>query len=448
MTSFRPATKRPSKDRRTEGAAIGNPSARCLPSHVVAPPPELAGENGSPTVPINAEKIDVGDVDPLSYHALGARLPEGRRPQIDGRMSDEVWQLAPAFGNFVQTEPDVGEPATQPTEFRVLFDDRAIYIGFWMWDREPRGIRASELKRDALLRKGDQIKVVVDPFNDRRNVFYFSTNPLGAYKDATGADNGRVQNFDWNANWLVGASRDDRGWYTEIEVPLSQIRYPENVGEALWGLQICRTLIRRNENSCWTPYPREYGPPGIWRISAGGFLHLMGDLRARRRLEITPYVAPSVSRNYAAGTPTDLASPYGIDLRASITPTITADLTYKTDFGQVEADQEVVNVSRFSLFFPENRQFFTEAATIFDYGQSAGLVGGDDQLLQLYYSRRIGLDAQGRAIPLLGWRPRHRQGRRLSDRAVEHSDREAQFRSRLPEAPASRCRRRTTPSHG
>ena len=187
-------------------------SIRPLPlAQVVPPPPELAGENGSPTVPINAEKIDIGDVDPLSYHARGARLPEGRRPQIDGRMSDEVWQFAPAFGNFVQTEPDVGAPATQPTEFRVLFDDRAVYIGFWMWDREPRGIRASELKRDALLRKGDQIKVVVDPFNDRRNVFYFSTNPLGAYKDATGADNGRVQNFDWNANWLV-ASSQGRSW--------------------------------------------------------------------------------------------------------------------------------------------------------------------------------------------------------------------------------------------
>lgn len=132
----------------------------------------------------------------------------------------------------------------------MLFDDRAIYIGFWMWDRQPRDIRASELKRDALLRKGDQIRVVVDTFNDRRNVFYFSTNPLDAYKDATGADNGRVQNFDWNANGLIGAGRDDRGWYTEIEVPLSQLRYNESAGEALWGLQVCRTIIRRTENSC------------------------------------------------------------------------------------------------------------------------------------------------------------------------------------------------------
>jgi hypothetical protein len=378
-------------------------TVRPVPAVRVVPPSrELTGENGAPTVPINAETIDVSQVDPLTYHALGAKLPEGRRPRIDGRMNDDVWQLAPAFGNFIQTEPDVGNPATQPTEFRILYDNRSLFFGFWMWDQDSRGIRASELKRDALLRKGDQIKVVFDPFNDRRNVFYFSTNPLGAYKDGTGADNGRIQSFEWNANWLVGATRDDRGWYAEIEVPLSQIRYHESVGEAVWGLQVCRVLIRRNENTCWTPYPREYGPPGIWRIASGGFLHLTTDLPSRRRLEITPYVAPTIVRNYAAATPTDVETGYGVDVRAGITPTLTADVTYKTDFGQVEADQEIVNLSRFSQFFPENRQFFTEAATIFDYGQGAGLVGESTQVLQLFYSRRIGLDALGRPIPLLG----------------------------------------------
>ena len=383
--------------------ASGQDGPASIPSaRSTVPSAEFASENGTPTVPINTEPIDVGTVDPLSYRARAVRLPPGRQPRIDGRMVDDEWQLAPAFGNFVQVEPDVGRPATQPTEFRILYDDRAIYFGLWMWDREPENIRASELKRDALLRKGDQIKVAIDTFNDRRNVFYFSTNPLGAYKDGTGADNGRLANFEWNANWLTAATRDRGGWYAEIEVPLSQIRYRESAVETVWGVQVCRVIIRRNESSCWTPYPREFGAPGIFQPSLSGLLDDLTGLGSRRRLEATPYVTSTASRNYSAAAPTDLAADYGGDLRVGMTPTLTSDFTYRTDFGQVEADQEIVNLTRFSLFFPENRPFFTEAATIFDYGSGAGLIEGDGLLLPLYYSRRIGLDAEGREIPLWG----------------------------------------------
>lgn len=393
---------------------------RPVPSVRTAPPPAVfAGDNGRPTVPINAEAIDVSKVQPLTYHAVAVRLADGRRPRIDGRMNDEVWQLAPAFGNFVQTEPDVGQPASQPTEFRVLYDDRALYLGFWLFDNEPLGIRASELKRDALLRKGDQIKVTINTFNDRRNAFYFGTNPIGAYKDGNMTDNGRTQNWDWTVNWQTDASKDDHGWYTEFEIPFSQIKYPEGVGETIWGLQVCRVVIRTNENSCWTPYPREWGPAGINRMSGAGLLHGITDLKSRRPLEVVPYVQPAVVRDYSAGTPTKLDTGYGVDLRAGLTPTLNADVTFKTDFAQVEADQEVVNLSRFSLFFPEKRQFFTEAAGVFDYGQAGsggggGGGGGGNGLLQLFYSRRVGLDADLGKIPIIG-------GGRVTGRVGDYS---------------------------
>jgi hypothetical protein len=393
---------------------------RPVPSVRTAPPAAtFAGENGRPTVAINAEAIDISQVLPLTYHAVAVRLADGQRPRIDGRMNDEVWQRAPAFGNFVQTEPEVGRPANQPTEFRILYDDRSLYLGFWLFDDQPLEIRASELKRDALLRKGDQIKVTINTFNDRRNAFYFGTNPLGAYKDGNMTDNGRTQNWDWTVNWQTSASKDDHGWYTELEIPLSQLRYPEGVGETIWGLQVCRVVIRTNENSCWTPYPREWGPAGVNRMSGAGLLHGITDLKALRPLELVPYVQPVVLRDYTTGAPTKVEASYGMDLRVGLTPTLNADLTIKTDFAQVEADQEVVNLSRFSIFFPEKRQFFTEAAGVFDYGAASGGGGGGgagstNGLLQLYYSRRIGLDAQLGKIPIAG-------GGRVTGRVGEYS---------------------------
>jgi hypothetical protein len=166
---------------------------------------------------------------------------------------------------------------------------------------------------------------------------------------------------------------------------------------------VCRVVIRTNENSCWTPYPREWGPAGVNRMSGAGLLHGVTDLKSRRPLEVVPYVQPVVLRDYTTGEPTKVETGYGLDLRMGLTPTLNADVTLKTDFAQVEADQEVVNLSRFSLFFPEKRPFFTEAAGVFDYaGGGGGGVGGGggNGLLQLFYSRRIGLDAELGKIPI------------------------------------------------
>ena len=349
--------------------------------------------------------VDVNRIDPASFRALAVRVSDDDRPRIDGRLDDAVWARATAQGDFIQREPRFGARSTERTEFRILYDDRTLYFGVWAFDSAPDRIFASELKRDSGLRKGDQVKIIIDTFHDKRNAFYFSTNPLGAYKDAHSVDNGRIINYDWNAVWEVKTSRDDRGWYIEMAIPLSQLRFKGSVDEAVWGLNLCRIILRKNEEAYWVPFPREWASVGFSRVERAGVLGGLANVQSRRKLELLPYVTPTVSRDYDAQTPTDTHADYGLDARIGLTSNLQADLTFKTDFAQVEADQEVVNLTRFSLFFPEKRQFFTESAATFDFGTVGSvLTGGDSDadagLLQLFYSRRIGLE-DGREVPIL-----------------------------------------------
>jgi len=341
-----------------------------------------------------------------SYRAVAIRVADGQQPRIDGKLTDEAWRLAPAQGNFVQREPDYGQPSSEKTEFRVLYDDTTLYLGVWVWDSDASGIMGSELKRDSGLNKGDQLKITIDTFHDHRNAFYFSTNPLGAYKDAHTVENGRTINYDWNAVWDNKTSIDDKGWYVEIAIPLSQLRFKTSIGESEWGLNLCRILFRKNEESYWVPFPREWGPSGFARVSNAGVLGGLSDLKARRRLEFVPFILPTASRDYVAGAGADRDAKYGGDFKIGLTNDLIADFTYHTDFAQVEADQEVVNLTRYSLFFPEKRQFFTEGAGIFDFGKAVAGLGGDAAandpgLLALFYSRRIGL-VDGQQVPIIG----------------------------------------------
>ena len=359
----------------------------------------------APRPPASEAPFDIKAVDPESYRAMAYRITDGRAPRIDGTLDDGVWQLAPVQGNFIQREPHYGRPASEPTEFRVLYDDKMLYVGVWVWDTNPAGIMGSEMKRDSGLSKGDQLKITFDTFHDHRNAFYFSTNPLGAYKDANTVENGRTINYDWNAVWNNRTSRDDKGWYVEIAIPLSQLRFRASVDELLWGMNVCRILLRKNEESYWVPFPREWGASGFARMSNAGVLAGLRSLRTRRRVEFVPFVLPEAQRDYVRGSER-AAARFGGDFKLGITNDLTADFTYHTDFAQVEADQEVVNLTRFSLFFPEKRQFFTETAGIFDYGKSvSGLSGemaaNDPGLLALFYSRRVGL-VEGQQVPIIG----------------------------------------------
>lgn len=346
--------------------------------------------------------LDINKIDPLTFRAMAGRVPPGGAPRIDGRLDDEAWSAGPVSGNFVQREPHPGAPSSERTQFRILYDDRKLYFGIWAFDSDPAGIHATEMKRDSGLNKGDRIAIVIDTFFDRRNGFYFATNPLGAMKDAQYTDNSRVRNNDWNAVWECRTSRDARGWYVEIAIPLSQLRFDETIGERTWGLNIARSIVRKNEETYWVPYPRAQGVNGFAYLSNAGVLEGLKDLPSARRLEVVPFVAPQVGRDHQAQRSLTEADRFGFDARVGLTSTLTADVTFRTDFAQVEADEEVVNVTRFSLFFPEKRQFFTESAGLFNYGKP-GVESGDfgPGLLPLFYSRRIGLH-DGREVPILG----------------------------------------------
>ncbi len=350
--------------------------------------------------------FDIKSIDPETFRAMAYRLADGQQPEIDGRLTDEAWTLAPVQGSFVQREPAYGSPSTERTELRVLYDNRTLYIGVWVFDSDPAGIMGSEMKRDSGLNKGDQLKITIDTFHDHRNAFYFSTTPLGAYKDANTVENGRTINYDWNAVWDNKTSIDGQGWYVEIAIPLSQLRFRTTIGESTWGLNLCRILFRKNEESYWVPFPREWGPSGFARVSNSGVLQGLANLRSRRRIEFVPYVLPAASRDYLTQPDAATDAKYGGDFKIGLTNDLIADLTYHTDFAQVEADQEVVNLTRFSLFFPEKRQFFTESVGIFDFGKAGTSSGGDASandpgLLALYYSRRIGL-VDGQQVPIIG----------------------------------------------
>ncbi|HUE87336.1 MAG TPA: DUF5916 domain-containing protein [Vicinamibacterales bacterium] len=353
-----------------------------------------------------AQPFDITKIDPETFRAMAVRIPPGQTPHIDGRLDEEVWTLGPASGDFVQREPDFGAPSTERTEFRILYDDRKIYFGVWLWDSDPSGIMGNEMKRDSGLRRGDQLKIVIDTFHDHRNGFYFSTNPLAALKDANTVENGRTINYDWNIVWENETSVDDQGWYVEIAIPFSQLRFRTTVGESTWGLNLCRIIMRKNEEAYWVPFPREWTANGFARLSNAGVITGLHDLRARRRMELLPYVSPRVQRDFTGPVSTESRTDVGFDFKVGVTDDLIADITYNTDFAQVEADQEVVNLTRFSLFFPEKRQFFTESIGIFDYGKSASSPGGDAAasdpgILPVFYSRRIGLD-DGQEVPLIG----------------------------------------------
>ncbi len=371
-------------------------SARASAQSMATTAAQVPGQNDSGGGPIIT---DITKIDHEAFEAIAARLPDGRAPKIDGKLDEAEWQLAPAQGRFIQREPQYGWASTERTEFRILYDDKMLYFGVWAYDSDPKGIIATELKRDSLLRKSDQVKITLDTFHDHRNAFYFSTNPLGALKDANSTEEGRMVNYDWNAVWENRTTIDEQGWYIELAIPLSQLRFEGGPGDTVWGLNVCRIILRKNEETYWVPFPREWQAMGFARMSGAGVIKGLRDLTPRRRLEFVPYLAPLISRDYDAGTPRKTDTGAGFDLKVGLSQSFNADLTVKTDFAQVEADQEVVNLSRFSLFFPEKRQFFTEGAGIFDFGQNSGSSAGPG-LLSLFYSRTIGL-RDGLQVPIL-----------------------------------------------
>ena len=336
-----------------------------------------------------------GNPDVTKYQAEAYRTFQAI--EIDGDLTEPDWQNAKRIGHFVQMEPAEGKPMTETTEVRILYDEKNIYFGFTCFDSDISKVAANEMRRDGNLWDNDSVYVLLDTYNDRRSGFFFRINPLGAMEDVAIMDSGDSRNENWDAVWDCRAKINEKYWTAEIGIPFSQLRFNRS-DMMTWGLNIGRSLMRNQEEGMWKPVSRTYGWRARYRTANLGSLVGLEGIAPSRNLELLPYVLPGVSR-IEADDDTNGEFKLGLDTKYGLTSNLTADLTFNTDFAQVEADEEQVNLTRFSLFFPEKRPFFLEGAGLFDFGIPRTSFRRPPPLL-LFYSRRIGL-AEEYAVPII-----------------------------------------------
>ncbi len=343
--------------------------------------------------------------------------------RLDGQLDEQVYHTVPAITGFIQQVPDEGALATEKTEAWIMFDERNIYVASRIWDSAPPSEWvANEMRRDSnQLRQNDHFLVMFDTFYDRRNGVAFQTTPLGALSDFAMTNEGSY-NGDWNPVWDVRTGRFEGGWTVEMEIPFKSLRYRPGPDQ-VWGVQLRRGIRRKSEYAYITPLPISAaggggGTMGVFRISAAATLVGLEPPSGSKNLEIKPYGIGGLTTDLNASPPKRDAGngDFGVDVKYGITQNLTADFTYNTDFAQVEVDEQQVNLTRFSLFFPEKREFFLEGRGIFDFarggvgggfggalrrgGSGGGFFGGGNAPT-LFYTRRIGLDG-GTIVPILG----------------------------------------------
>lgn len=318
--------------------------------------------------------------------------------KVDGVLDEPVWQSVQPIRQLYQIQPDQGEPATEQSEVRILYDDKRLYFGFIFFDEMDK-IVANDMRRDSSgLRSNDYGFLLLDTYNDRRNAVFLRFTPVGGMEDTAVSNSGGSLNTSWDIVWECRCRINEDNWTVEIAIPFSQLRF-EQRDVMNWGLNFGREIARKREIAAWNEAPKTYGGLAKYRTAYFGTLEGLEGISPSRHLELLPYVLPGAG--YGSSTEeTEGVFEAGLDLKYGVTPNLTADLTFNTDFAQVEADQEQVNLTRFDLFFPEQRPFFLEGASIFDVGIPRPSFRRPPPLL-LFYSRRIGL-ARGLAIPILG----------------------------------------------
>ena len=321
---------------------------------------------------------------------------------FDGYLDEPAWQRAEPATHFKQREPENGEAATERTEIRILYDQNNLYIGVLCFDSQPDKIIANSLVRDSDLEGDDKITIAIDTYLDHRTGFVFATNPNGARFDAFQAAPEHEPNENWNGVWDVRTRITPKGWQAEILIPFKTLRF-RNRKEQVWGINFQRIIQRKNEEDLWSGYAYN---EGITYLSAAGELHGLVDLKRGHQIEFFPYAKFGIQRQDSDDPSQDVLRRTGFNIKYGLTPTLTAAFTVNTDFAQVEADQERINLTRFSLYYPEKREFFLEGADIFRFGR---FYSG-----QVFYSRRIGLSEEGEQIPILS-------GARLTGRAGKYS---------------------------
>ncbi len=320
-----------------------------------------------------------------------AAVPAATAIRVDGDLTDEVWQRAPVITGFKQRDPRDGAPATFETEARVAYDDAAIYVAVQANDPEVRKLIGLRTRRDEHS-PSDWIRVIIDSFRDRRSGYEFAVNPAGVKQDSYWFNDGN-NDQGWDAVWDVAVSRFERGWRAEFRIPFSQLRY-HPAADATFGFAIVRHIGRLNETSTWPLLSR----------NANGYVSSFGDLtglrltRSAKRLELVPYAVGDVKTQQIDGVNplvkgTDPNASLGLDMKYALRPGLTLTATVNPDFGQVEADPAVVNLSAFETFFNERRPFFVEGSGVFRFDTDCN----DGQCSGLFYSRRIGRSPRGTA---------------------------------------------------
>src|SRR6266550_5760888 len=325
--------------------------------------------------------------------------------RVDGRLDEPLYISVPPISDFVQQEPEEGAPSTEKTEMWLAFDADNLYVAFRCWESEPDQVVANEMRRDGpnMWQGNDLVAFSLDTFRDRRNSFNFITNALGGRDDGQ-VTNERQWNGDWNTVWDVRAGRFEGGWTAEFAIPFKSLRYQPG-REQVWGLNAFRTNRWKNEISYITHVPAARGQSALYQGATEATLVGLEAPSDSRTIELKPYAISDLTTNRIT-TPAvahDLNANVGFDAKYGLTQNMAADFTYNTDFAQVEADEQQVNLTRFSLFFPEKREFFLENQGTFAFGGAAagGFSAANSDVPILFYSRRIGLD-DGRPIPIIG----------------------------------------------
>ena len=327
-------------------------------------------------------------------------------PRIDAVLDEEVYSRVTPITGFIQQEPDEGQPATEQTFVWLTYDDKYLYVGARCRDSQPHRIIANDMRRDGRnVSANDNFSIIFDTFHDRRNGYEFLMNSIGGAWDTQIMDE-RDVNRDWNVPWIPSSRQDAEGWTVEMAIPFRSLRY-RGSGPQVWGINIRRNVRWKSELSYLNPVPRQYGPRGILRLSQAATLVGLEAPPASLNLDVKPYAVGNVKADRALDPDfRDRAdADAGFDVKYGITPGMTADFTYRTDFAQVEDDDQQVNLTRFNPLFPEKREFFLEGQGIFAFGgaqTSAATSTTTNPALNtpvLFFSRRIGLSGN-RAVPI------------------------------------------------
>lgn len=323
---------------------------------------------------------------------------------IDGILSESDWQRAQPSPQFTQIEPYQGEAPNFRTDVKVLYNRRYLYFGVISHDPQGRkAIRATDFRRDFDFQRHDLVSLAFDAFNDKRNAISFATNAYGVQRDLLAFDD-LYYDIDWNGLWQVRTARTDTGWTAEIAIPWQTLRYPKSTDTLQsWGFNIYRNRRLTNEITAFSQFPRSFSAV---RMDYAGLLTNLKPPPPRPNIQVQPYLLTAYDRYKNFDTsrkPQETNFKAGGEVKWAISPNAVLDLTANTDFAQAEADQQVNNISRFSVFFPEKRQFFLENASLFGVGVSGQDDGsGGLMRMQPFFSRRIGLDNNGVPIPIIG----------------------------------------------